>query len=231
MKFISIIPARGGSKGIPGKNIYPLFGKPLLGWTIEASLGSNFVHRTIVSTDDPEIASVALEFGAEVPILRPEELAEDDTPTMAVLQHVVQYLAVHEEWIPDAVITLQPTSPLRTSEDIDQAVQLFLSDPNADSLVSCIEVPHIFHPTSVMELNAEGYLKNFINGQQPTRRQDKAPVLARNGAAIYITRLNCIDKFVWGGKALAYLMNAERSVDIDNIEDLKTAEKYLARRK
>jgi CMP-N-acetylneuraminic acid synthetase len=231
MKFLSIIPARGGSKGIPGKNIYPLCGKPLLGWTIEASLGSSYITRTIVSTDDKDIASIACNMGAEVPFLRPAELAEDNTPTLLVLQHVVKYLKDIDGWTPDAIITLQPTSPLRTSEDIDNAVQQFLSDPDAESLVSCIEVPHIFHPTSIMKVNPNGYLENFMQSDQPTRRQDKTHVLARNGAAIYITRLNCLDKFIWGGNAMAYIMNEERSVDIDILEDLKIAESYLLKRK
>jgi len=231
MKFLSIIPARGGSKGIPGKNIYPLCGKPLLGWSIEASLGSSFITRTIVSTDDENIAKIALDLGAEVPFLRPVELAQDNTPTLSVLQQVVKYLNDEEGWSPDAIITLQPTSPLRTSKDIDSAVKLFLSDPEAESLVSCIEVPHIFHPTSIMKVSQQGYLENFMQGDQPTRRQDKTHVLARNGAAIYITRLNCLDKFVWGGNAIAYVMNEEGSVDIDCAEDLKIAESYLLRRK
>jgi CMP-N,N'-diacetyllegionaminic acid synthase len=231
MKFLSIIPARGGSKGIPGKNIVPLFGKPLLGWTIEASLGSTYVERTIVSTEDEEIASIARNFGAEVPFLRPAFLSHDVTPTLEVLQHVISRLKADEGWIPDAVITLQPTSPLRTSEDIDEAVLKFKADPNADSLVSCIEIPHIFHPASVMKLNSNGYLESFLQGSHYTRRQDKPHVLARNGAAIYITRTTCLDKFVWGGNALAYLMDEERSVDIDTITDLQLAERYFSRRK
>ena len=231
MRFLSIIPARGGSKGIPGKNITPLCGKPLIGWTIEASLESTYVERTIVSTDDEVIASISRNFGAEVPFLRPDFLAQDDTPTLAVLKHVIGRLKDDEGWIPDAVITLQPTSPLRTSEDIDAAVRKFMSDPKSESLVSCMEVPHIFHPTSVMKLNSMGYLENFLQGSQPTRRQDKTHVLARNGAAIYITRTNCLDRFVWGGNLLAYVMNEERSVDIDISGDLEIAERYLLRRK
>jgi CMP-N,N'-diacetyllegionaminic acid synthase len=231
MKFLSIIPARGGSKGIPKKNIYPLCGKPLIGWTIEASLSSTYISRTIVSTDDKQIASIARNLGAEVPFLRPSTLAQDETPTLAVLQDVVKRLKDLEDWTPDAIITLQPTSPLRTSADIDEAIRIFLADPYAESLVSCIKVPHIFHPTSVMEVSDSGYLQNFLQCDQPSRRQDKAHVLARNGAAIYITRIDCLDKFIWGGNAIAYIMNKEKSVDIDMLEDLKIAESYLMKKK
>ena len=161
--------------------------------------------------------------------MRPASLAQDDTPTRDVLAHVVGELAA-EGYAPDAVLTLQPTSPLRQSRHIDEAVALFTADPNADSLVSCIEVPHIFHPLSVMKKADDGYLKPYIDRPQPYRRQDKETVLARNGAAIYITRTARLADYVFGGRLLPYVMDAESSIDIDSADDLAVAERLLRAR-
>jgi CMP-N-acetylneuraminic acid synthetase len=228
MRLLAIIPARGGSKGIPRKNIRPLCGRPLIAWSIDAALGSRAVDRTIVSTDDDEIAGISRGLGAEVR-MRPAALAQDDTPTRAVLAHVVAELA-SDSYAPDAVLTLQPTSPLRIARHIDEAAALFASDPTADSLVSCIEVPHVFHPMSVMRRNADGYLEPFLPAPQPHRRQDKEAVFARNGAAIYITRTPRLSDYVFGGRLVAYPMDADSSVDIDTLDDLRAAERLLQAR-
>ncbi len=171
MRLLAIIPARGGSKGIPRKNIRLLCGRPLIAYSISAAQEARSVERIIVSTDDEEIAEISQRLGAEVR-LRPAELATDDAPTRPVLAHVVAELA-KQSYVPDAVLTLQPTSPLRAARHIDDAAALFAADPSADSLVSCIEVPHIFHPLSVMRRNSEGYLEPFFSTPQPHRRQDK----------------------------------------------------------
>jgi len=223
MKILAIIPARGGSKGIPRKNIRTLAGKPLVAWTIEAARSAASLDRVVVSTEDKEIADVARAFGAEIPFLRPQELAGDDTPTLAVLQHTIAHLRNREGYRPDAVMTLQPTSPLRTASHIDAAATLFSSDPAADSLVSCVEVPHIFHPRSVMKRSPDGYLAPYLDETQPFRRQDKEVVFARNGAAIYITRTACLDRFVFGGKLICFPMDEISSVDIDTEADLAHA--------
>jgi len=228
MRLLAIIPARGGSKGIPHKNICLLGGRPLIAYSIDAARQSCAVDRIIVSTDDAEIAQIGRGLGAEVR-LRPAALAQDDTPTRDALNHVVAELKA-EGYVPDAVLTLQPTSPLRTAAHIDAAAALFQADPKADSLVSCIEVPHIFHPESVMRRNAEGYLEPFLPQQQPHRRQDKAPVFARNGAAVYITRTGRLADYVFGGRLIAYLMDPASSIDIDTFEDLQVAEHLLQSR-
>jgi CMP-N-acetylneuraminic acid synthetase len=228
MRLLAIIPARGGSKGIPRKNIRPLCGRPLIAWSIDAALGSRAVDRTIVSTDDDEIAGISRGLGAEVR-MRPAALAQDDTPTRAVLAHVVAELSSNS-YAPDAVLTLQPTSPLRTARHIDEAAALFASDPTADSLVSCIEVPHVFHPMSVMRRNADGYLEPFLPVPQPHRRQDKEAVFARNGAAIYITRTPRLSDYVFGGRLVPYPMDADSSIDIDTLDDLRAAERLLQAR-
>lgn len=227
MRILAIIPARGGSKGVPRKNIRLLAGKPLIGWTIAAALAARGLDRVVVSTEDEEIARVAKEQGAEAPFPRPAELAADDTPTLPVLRHMVEELERREGYRPDAVMTLQPTSPLRQAADIDAAIAQFAADPRADSLVSCIEVPHIFHPRSVMKRGPEGYMTPYLDDSQPTRRQDKEPVFARNGAAIYITRTSCLDRFIFGGRLLAYAMDEGRSLDIDTEADLARAEAAL----
>jgi len=228
MRLLAVIPARGGSKGIPRKNLYPLAGKPLIAWTIEAALTAKSLDRVVVSTDDAEIAAVSRQLGAEA-IMRPVELSQDKTPTLPVLQQVVAALGA-TGYRPDAVMTLQPTSPLRTSGHIDEAAALFAADDGADSLVSTVEVPHIFHPLSVMRRDAEGYLVPFLDGDMPLRRQDKQGVVARNGAAIYITRAGRLSDYVFGGRLIGYAMPAELSVDIDGPQDLADAERQLQNR-
>jgi CMP-N-acetylneuraminic acid synthetase len=229
VRLLAIIPARGGSKGIPRKNIHPLCGRPLIAYSIDAARASRAIDRTVVSTDDDEIAAISRGFGAEVRV-RPAGLAADDTPTRAVLAHVVAELA-GEAYRPGAVVTLQPTSPLRTAQHIDAAAALFESDPRADSLVSCIEVPHVFHPLSVMRRTADGYLEPFFSVPQPHRRQDKETVFARNGAAIYITRTPRIAEYVFGGRLIPFLMDADSSVDIDTLDDLALAERLMRARR
>jgi CMP-N-acetylneuraminic acid synthetase len=227
LRFLAIIPARGGSKGVPRKNIRLLSGRPLIDYSIAAARAVDAIERCIVSTDDDEIACIAEASGAEV-IKRPAQLAKDHTPTLPVLQHVVKYLAEGEGYTCDAVVTLQPTSPLRTSDHIAEAIACFSSDPNADSLVSCIEVPHNFRPGSVMVRRDDGYLQPYLDAPMILRRQEKEAVLARNGAAIYITRTSCLSSFIFGGKLLAYMMSPEDSIDIDSEADLLAAEQALA---
>lgn len=228
MKVLAIIPARGGSKGVPRKNIRLVAGKPLIAYSIAAALGSSRLDRIFVSTDSEEIALVARDHGAAVR-MRPAALAEDHTSTLAVLQHHVRELAA-EGYAPDAVMTLQPTSPLRTSRHIDDAIAQFAADTAADSLVSCIAVPHIFHPRSVMQRDADGYLEPFLGETGPTRRQEKEAVFARNGAAVYITRTPQLAHYVFGGRLLPFAMSEADSLDIDTEDDLAAADRLLAAR-
>lgn len=226
MRLLAVIPARGGSKGVPRKNIRPVAGRPLIAWTIAAARAARSLSRIVVSTDDAEIAAISRDLGAEV-VMRPPELAADDTPTLPVLRHVAETLETAEGWACDAVMTLQPTSPLRTARHIDEAAALFAADASADSLVSCIPVPHIFHPRSVMRLDADGSLRPFLDGPLVTRRQDKEPVFARNGAAVYITRRERLGEYVFGGRLLCYLMDEANSLDVDSEDDLAAADRVL----
>ncbi|MFW2604915.1 acylneuraminate cytidylyltransferase family protein [Aliarcobacter butzleri] len=217
MKILGIIPARGGSKGIPKKNIKLLNGKPLIAYTIEAALASN-LDRVIVSTDCKEIAGISKEYGAEV-IIRSFNLAEDTTPTLPVLQHVVSKLEVEF----DAVMTLQPTSPLRTSKHINEAIELFESDKEVDSLVSVVEVPHNYMPEKLM--SSDG--KYLTGNREVKRRQEISTMYARNGAAIYITKTEKLGEYIFGGKILPYFMSKINSFDIDDIEDWEIVERLI----
>lgn len=213
MKVLGVIPARGGSKGIPGKNIKDLSGKPLIAYTIGEALKSDLAHF-VVSTDSEEIAEVSRELGAQV-LMRPNELGQDATPTLPVLQHAASQLS--EDY--DAVMTLQPTSPFRRFQHINDAIELFSTNHDWDSLVSVVEVPHNMSPVSIMELK-KGTVEAFQKkSEQVLRRQDKPVYYARNGAAIYITRSNRLGDFVFGGKIGAYVMSKLDSLDIDDQED------------
>jgi CMP-N,N'-diacetyllegionaminic acid synthase len=220
MKTLGIIPARGGSKGIPKKNIKLLNGKPLIAYTLEAALNST-IDRIVVSTDCQEIAKVAKQFGVEV-IIRPSELAKDSTPTLPVLQHIVEN--INETF--DAVVTLQSTSPLRTAKHIDEAIELFKNDDKADSLVSVIEVPHSYMPEKIMDIKG----KYLVGNSEPKRRQEVKKMYARNGAAIYITKVSRLDEYIFGGNILPYFMKKINSVDIDYIEDWEIVECLLKNR-
>ncbi len=225
MRVVGLIPARGGSKGIPGKNIAPCAGQPLLAWTCEAALGSRRLARTILSTDSEAIAAVGRACGLEVPFLRPADLAEDETPAMAVMAHALDWLEARGETV-DALALLQPTSPLRSSRHIDDAVALF-EESGADAVVSVMAVPHRFHPSSVMRDEA-GRLAPFMNGDTVTRRQNQAPLLARNGPAVLVvSRAGVASGKLYGGRTIGYRMSGADSIDIDTAEDLRLAELLL----
>lgn len=226
---LALVTARGGSKGIPRKNIVPLVGKPLIAWTIEAARNSRSVDRIVVSTDDPEIAEVCRVLGAEVPFLRPEELARDDSPHMDVVIHAVNWLEAQEAYTPDYVLLLQPTSPLRISDDIDAAMALAI-EKAADAVVSVCLSPA--HPYLMRRIEDDGRLKEFV--PRPSgylRRQSLPPVYVENGA-IYLVRRDVLlrDRSWYSAGTYAYIMPAERSIDVDTIWDLRLAALMLAER-
>lgn len=231
MQILGVIPARGGSKGIPGKNLAPLAGRPLIDYTIDAAFGAACLSRVVVSTDDPAIAAHAQNHeGVTLPSLRPAELAEDDTPILPVLLDLLKTLVKHGETVPDAVCLLQPTSPLRTSADIDAAAAL-LGETGADAVVSIEPVPHQYNPVSVMRRGADGTLTPYIPGEGDTanRRQDKPAVVARNGPAVLITRVATLRAgSLYGKTCVGYPMPRERSIDIDEPVDLVIAAALLA---
>lgn len=223
MKSLGIIPARGGSKSIPWKNIKKLAGKPLIVYTIEAALASK-INRVIVSTESKRIVNIAKEYGVEVKN-RPPELAQDDTPTIPVLQNVVKNL--DEKF--DCVLCLQPTSPFRTSKHIDEALKLYEFDIEAASLVSVVKVPHNMNPNSIMKINERGYLDNFIEQENLLlRRQEKPIFYARNGPAVLIMDINNLQSGeLYTGKTIPYVMDIISSIDIDDENDLMIAERIV----
>ena len=228
MKVLGVIPARGGSRGFPGKNLSQVAGRPLLAYTVDAARASKHVARVIVSTDDPAIADAARTLGAEVPFLRPASLASDEAPMLPVLQHALQEMA-RNGFAADALVLLQPTSPLRRTEHIDAAVAL-LESTGADSVVTVVEVPHQFSPASVMRLDGQR-LRPYADGTVPTRRQDKPKVYARNGPAVLAVRADVIlGGSLYGDDCRPLVMDAADSVDVDDREDLRIAELVLSNR-
>jgi N-acylneuraminate cytidylyltransferase/CMP-N,N'-diacetyllegionaminic acid synthase len=225
---LAIIPARGGSKGIPGKNILPLLGKPLIAYTIDAARKASLIGRVLVSTDDPEIAAIATQFGAEVPFLRPPELARDETPTLPVLQHLLTQLKLSENYEPEIIVLLQPTSPLRRAGDIDRAVTL-LQQTGADSAVSLCAAEH--SPYWMNRLKGDRVLPFLENVPNYARRQDLPPVYRINGA-VYATRRRILmeQNRLLGEDTRGMVMDAESSVDIDTLLDLKIAMLILQER-
>jgi CMP-N,N'-diacetyllegionaminic acid synthase len=223
MAVLGIIPARGGSKAIPGKNLAPVGGRPLVGHTFDAARRSRTLTRIVLSTDSEQIAELGRAEGIDVPFLRPTELAADDTPMIDVLEHAVRTLAATPE---DVVVLLQPTSPLRRPEHIDAAVDLLL-ESGADSVVSVVAVPHQFTPGSLMRIEA-GRLVPFVAGPLVTRRQDKPSLFARNGPAVLATRASLIGQHeLYGSDVRPYLMSREDSIDVDEPFDLELVEAVL----
>lgn len=226
MAFIGLIPARGGSKGIPGKNIAPCAGKPLIAWTCEAALASRWLDRVVVSTDCEQIAAVARQFGVEVPFLRPAHLAADDTPSLPVMEHALDWAEAAQEKV-EGIVLLQPTSPLRRADHIDGAIELFRR-AGGETVVSVVEVPHRFHPRSVLRIHDDRLHPYLADGDTVTRRQELSPVFARNGPAVLIVLPRTLRSGrLYGDGAVPYSMKAEESVDIDSPLDMQFAEFLL----
>lgn len=225
---LAVVPARGGSKGIPGKNVALVAGLPLIVHTLRSAAAARRIDRLIVSTDAEPIAQVARAAGAEVPFLRPAELARDDTPGCAPVIHALEWLEEQEGYRPDYVLLLQPTSPLRSGADIDAAIALAQSR-NAERVVSVTAAAT--HPFWIKRVDADGALVPFCPDEVPSRRQDLPPAYALNGA-IYLARaatLRAGGSFSGSG-TLAYVMPVERSLDIDTPWDLKLADLILSQR-
>ena len=232
MEILAIVPARGGSKGIPHKNMTDLAGKPLMGYTFDAAKGSSLITRTILSTDDEEFADYARSEGVEVR-MRPDELASDT----AVMKDVINYHLDElekEGYKSDAFILLQPTSPLRTPKHIDEALELMISDEKADAVVSVVDVPHQYLPMKLMTLKDDGSLGFYVeDGEKYTTRQALPHLYARNGAAVYAVYSEVYRETgsLYGHHCVPYLMTQEDSIDIDEPFDLYIAEAILRKRK
>ncbi len=221
-KILAIIPARSGSKGLPGKNIKDLCGKPLIAWSIEQALGCSLIDKLVISTDDDRIAEVAKRYGAEVPFIRPAELASDTASTIDVILHVADWFEKYENYQPAYILLLQPTSPLRIVEDIGGAIKN-LKNEDARAVVSLCETDH--HPWWSNILPENGNMKNFLRPDILNKRRQDLSVFYRLNGAIYLAEtvyLRECNGFL-GPNTCAYKMPKNRSIDIDSAMDFKLA--------
>lgn len=221
--FLAIIPARGGSKRLPRKNVLDLAGKPLVAWTIEAALGCSYIDDVMVTTDDEEIAEVAKLFGANVPFLRPAALASDTATTYDAIKHTVDFYQDQLGKSFDYVVLLQPTSPLRTTQHISEAIEL-LSQNDADAIISVCEVDH--SPLWSNTLPEDHSMSNFIRDEVKNKRSQDLERFYRINGAIYICRLVTLVRqktFFIDNSIYAYPMSIENSVDIDTNMDFSIA--------
>ena len=226
-KILAVIPARGGSKGIPNKNIVDVGGNPLIKYTIDAALDLEILTHCVVSTDSDEISDVAKSCGALVPFKRPKHLSDDQALSLPVMQHAVEFMESKQGYQYDLVIMLQPTTPLRQTSDIDNAIKL-LFDTNADSVVSVVEVDG-YHPLRMKRV-VDGRLINYIDqGHEDMRpRQELPPVYSRNGAIYATIRDVLMDKDSFTGSDIrSYIMPLERSINIDTQLDLQLAKSFF----
>jgi len=228
---LAVIPARGGSKGVPRKNIRRVCGKPLIAYTIETALAvKHLFHRLVVSTDDEEIARTAREYGAETPFLRPAELADDQSSMVPVLQHAVAHVERESDTRMDWILLLQPTDPLRATTDIEKALEMAEAG-GCDSVISVVQVLSV-HPILMKKIEGGRLLPFCIDEKEGTRRQDyNPPAYMRNGA-VYLTRRDVLmkDNSIWGDVIRPYIMPPERSVGIDSELDLKLVELLMRER-
>jgi CMP-N,N'-diacetyllegionaminic acid synthase len=228
-QVLGLVPARAGSKGVPGKNTRLLAGRPLLAYTARAAIESGVLDRMILSTDSSEIADCGRTAGLEVPFMRPAALAADDTPMLPVIEHALSELE-RAGWRPEIVVLLQPTSPLRTPGHIRSAVEL-LRATHADSVVTVVAVPQHLSPDYVMRIE-DGRLLPFLpGGAGLTRRQDARPAYVRDGT-VYTFRVDALRRAgtIYGEDCRPLLVDAAESLSIDTPADWAAAERALAGR-
>lgn len=228
-KIIAIIPARGGSKGLPGKNILELCGKPLIAWTIENVLHSKYIDKFVVSTEDKEIAEISMEYGAQV-VERPEELARDDSPTIDAIMHVINWFESRNEYF-DIIILLEPTSPLRKENDLDNAVELFIENVDrADSLVSVGEV-HMENPHITKKIE-NGYVKTLIEIGKNVHQRQQLPKVYFPYGVIYLALTIALkkNKTFYLERTIPYFIERWQNYEIDDIYDFICIEAILQHR-
>ncbi len=229
MKLLFIIPARGGSKGLPGKNIKKLGGKPLIAYSIEAALQCKLKGDVIVSTDDEEISKIAKQFGAQVPFMRPPSISGDTASGMDVIFHAINFMKENGNQY-DYVILLQPTSPLRTHDDIENAFN-FLNEKNANAVVGVSKPDH--HPLWSNILPSTKLMGDFLRPEIKGKQRQELPDYFEINGAIYIGKIDYIQKqnSFLGNETVAFIMSPEKSVDIDAEKDFVVAEYYLNKSK
>ena len=222
-----IIPARGGSKGIPRKNIKPLLGKPLIGYSIEHAKKSKYMNKVVVSTEDEEIAEISKDYGAEVPFLRPEELARDDSPTSDAIIHALNWFEKRGEYF-DIVVLLEPTSPLRKENDLDIAIELFIKNiDRADSLVSVGEV-HLENPY-IMKKIENGYVKPFIEIDENVYQRQQLPKVYFPYGVVYLSKTDTLKRYktFYQERTIPYFIERWQNYEVDDIYDFIAIEAIL----
>lgn len=226
---LGVIPARGGSRSISKKAVHPVAGRPLIAWTIDAARRSMVLDRVVVTTEDVEIARVSRDCGAEVPFMRPAELARDDVPNMEAAIHTLMWLDEHQDYRPEYLVLLQPTSPLRNPEDIEVPVKM-ARDEGLDSVVSV--TPARQHP-GLMRLVDEHGVATPYDSKMPElpRRQELSPVYAHNGAVFIVKASVLLSQRTYEPEGTrAYMMPPERSLDVDSPWDIHVADLILTDR-
>ncbi|HBX50595.1 MAG: CMP-N-acetlyneuraminic acid synthetase [Bacteroidetes bacterium GWF2_33_38] len=220
-KILAIITARAGSKRLPNKNIKNLAGKPLIAWSIEAALSSKYIDKTIVSTDSNEIKKISESYGASVPFIRPTELASDTSDSISVLKHAIDFFQNEYKYI----VLLQPTSPLRSVDDINAAIEMLNNDTK--SVISVCETDH--SPLWANVLPEDFSMENFIRPEIRNKRSQDLPKYYRLNGAVYVSEIKYLyeNNGFLGHQTKAYVMPRERSIDIDNEIDFKLAELVL----
>ena len=225
-KILAIIPARGGSKGLPGKNIKPLCGKPLIGWTIEQAQSSKYIDEIFVSTDSNEIAAVAEDFGIKVPFLRPTELATDTSPSSAFVLHTIGYYRNKGQEF-DYILLLEPTSPLRDITDINIAIEQLLNHDTAKSIVGVSKV-EATHPAFLVDISKEGLLKPYLKEMKTLRRQELSDLYFFEGS-LYLSDIEFYikEQNFYHDLTLPYVVPKYKAYEIDDIVDFYIVEKIL----
>ncbi len=228
--ILALIPARGGSKGIPHKNIVELAGKPLIAYSIAQALASHWINRTIVSTDDQVIATIARRYGAEVPFMRPAEYAQDSSTDLVVFQHALRWLLENEGYDCELVVHLRPTGPVRRVEVIDQAIELMLAHPEADALRS-VSVP-AQTPFKMWRIGPTGYLQPLLDVPgviesycQP--RQSLPEVYWQNGYVDVIRPATIVDKGLMAGEMILPFITSDPILELDYPDSLTAVEQAL----
>lgn len=227
-KILAIIPARGGSKGLPGKNIKSLVGKPLIGWTIEQAKASKYVDEIFVSTDSQEIADVATQFGVNVPELRPQNLAQDSSSSVAVVEYVLDFYKKNRGQHFDIIILLEPTSPLRKIDDIDNAIELMINNPEADGVVSVGEVA-TEHPAIVKKINKVGRLEPYVTDlPKVSQRQELDKAYFPYGVIYAIkTEIFYKEKAFYTNNVIPFFIERWQNYEVDDICDFLCIENIL----
>jgi CMP-N,N'-diacetyllegionaminic acid synthase len=233
-EVLGLVLARGGSKSVPRKNIYLVLGKPLLAYTIEAALAARSITRLVVTTNDPEIADIAGRLGAEVPFLRPPELAQDETPDYPVVRHALEWLEAKDGYRPDLIAQLRPTSPLRTSRQLDEAVALLRAHPDADSVRGVCRPRQ--NPHKMWRMTSDGLLHPLLavpGVPEPfnSPRQTLPVVWWQNGYIDAFWRRTVFEQqSLTGARVLGYVIDEPEYVDIDSLHDIRVLELILRSR-